>query len=129
MNLWCFYLTYVIQSFITKFLFHLREHVMYVLFGILWKYLARAVFGSATPLSSIDRNGKNWIIERKQNQKLLWPSNTFVFETFLCKNRVQCFHECCTRDIAVLICFRLWMSVFMKLVYDPFSNVTTVKVF
>ena len=52
----------------------------------------------------------------------------FVFESSLHTNLEQYFDKCCSRDTAVLICFSLWMSVFMKLVYDPFPHVTTVKV-
>ena len=36
------------------------------------------VLRSASALSSIDHNGKNWIIERKWNQKLLSPSTIKV---------------------------------------------------
>ena len=37
-------------------------------------HVARAVFGSASALSSIGHHGKNWMTELKRNQKLLSPS-------------------------------------------------------
>ena len=41
-------------------------------------YLWRAVFSSAYAFSLIDHNGKNWIIKRKWNQKLLSPRTVLV---------------------------------------------------
>ena len=43
-----------------------------------WWYLATVFFNSASALSSIDHNDKNWMIERKRNQKLLSPSTIIV---------------------------------------------------
>ena len=53
----------------------MRPFVLFDLTEWFW-YLSTAIFGSASALSNIDHNGKNWMIEWKPNQKLLSISTT-----------------------------------------------------
>ena len=45
---------------------------------LIWLVLVESIFSSASAFSFIDHNGKNWMIERKWNQKLLSPRTVLV---------------------------------------------------